>query len=1257
MKILVVDDNESSLYQLQFLLSASGHEVTTAPNGAEALAKAREHPPDIIITDILMPVLDGYSLCRAWMRDEQLREIPLVFYTATYTDDRDREFALSLGARAFIVKPEEPDVFLARLSEIMGQVTEEPLAPPPTGPPPEPTAEAAVAEEEATYLRQYNEVLIRKLEDKVRQLEDAFADLQRERDLIAKIADVSPVGIAVVAPDGQITFANTEAEQVLGLQRDEITSRAYNAPTWRITAFDGSPFPDEELPFARVRDTLGPVRDVEHAIEHPDGTRVFLRINGEPLLDENGELLCAVMAFRDVTRRVRLQATLRESERRFRETMENVRLVSVMLDANGNVTFCNRALCELTGYREEEIVGRNWFTAQFLPEDVIQHLYPLFLEAIAAAEFPLVHHENPIMTRTGERREILWSNILLRDTAGNAIGTASIGEDVTDRNRALEELDKARQEWERIFQAIAHPAFILDPEHKIMAVNAAAVAKFGEPADALVGRYCYEIVHGSNAPPDACPMQAALLSGGAETREMEMDAEVNGNVFLVSCTPVLGESGAIERIIHIATDVTARRRAQERQALALRVLERLNSGGPPYDMVREITLMLRDSLDIQAIALRLRDVEQYAYYTASGFPGGFIETESCICEMAADGTWRRDEQRRPILACMCGVVLRGDTDPSLPFFTDAGSFWANSLGERLAAAAETERFGPLRDWFYDAGFESVALIPLRVGDEIVGLLQLNDPRPNRFSLDTIQFLEGLSASLAIAVTNARLREERDQLARAVEQSGEMVLVYTRDGAIAYANKACETITGYSRSELVGRRMFRSLARDARLLVSEALRNQVAMGRIWAGSLTIKRRDGSDCELDVVFSPVLGPDGEMAELIVTGRDVTAMSALGAQLAQAQKLESIAMLAGGVAHDFNNILTVIGGQAEMLLAELPPAGTARDRAMAISDAGVRASSLTRQLLAFSRRQVLRPRVLDVNAHISDVAQMLRRLIPANIDLVTALSPGLWEVLADPGQLEQVIINLVVNARDAMPDGGKLTLQTCNVNLDRAYANSRIGVEPGDYVQISITDTGIGMDASTLERMFEPFFTTKPEGRGTGLGLSTVYGIVKQSRGHIWAYSEPGRGTTLRIYLPRHLDGGVTAAAETSTPQSHLLRKATVLVAEDDSQVRTIIEEALTSRGCIVLSAGDGLEAIAVAADQAESIELLITDIVMPRMGGLDLLRRLRELGADCKVIYMSGYADADATASIPSEAPLLQKPFSVEELVRTVRSTLS
>jgi two-component system cell cycle sensor histidine kinase/response regulator CckA len=517
--------------------------------------------------------------------------------------------------------------------------------------------------------------------------------------------------------------------------------------------------------------------------------------------------------------------------------------------------------------------------------------------------------------------------------------------------------------------------------------------------------------------------------------------------------------------------------------------------------------------------------------------------------------------------------------------------------------------------------------------------------------------QGQSASMVVMRditerkrTEEALRESEERFRKLSEAANEGIVIHEQ-GRILEANHAMAEMYGYELPELIGRHALEFTAPESRDLVLHNIRSGYERSYEAVGL----RKDGTTFPGEVQGKAI--PYGGRLVRVTIIHDLTERKRLEEELRQAHKMEAVGRLAGGIAHDFNNLLTVIRGYSELLLDRLDPGDPAHQQTEAIITAANHAAALTRQLLTFSRRQVLEPQVLDLNAVVAAMGRILRRLIGEDIELVTGLDPALGRVNADPGQLEQVLLNLAVNARDAMPQGGRLTLETANVELDEADARWHAGVASGRYVRLAVRDTGIGIDADTASHLFEPFFTTKEPGQGTGLGLATVYGIVTQSGGHIGVDSTPGRGTTFTIYLPRFGEG-VEAVEPTAPAAKPRKGSETVLLVEDEAGVREVVQEILRSTGYIVLAASDGNEALRISIQHEGPIHLLLTDVVMPGLSGPALVSRLASRRPKIRVMYMSGYTeDTIVQHGLPNPGRVfLQKPFTPELLTRKVRELL-
>jgi PAS domain S-box-containing protein len=507
----------------------------------------------------------------------------------------------------------------------------------------------------------------------------------------------------------------------------------------------------------------------------------------------------------------------------------------------------------------------------------------------------------------------------------------------------------------------------------------------------------------------------------------------------------------------------------------------------------------------------------------------------------------------------------------------------------------------------------------------------------------------------LAEIRARLlRASETRLKRLAESGVVGITVADDSGRIVEANEAFLAMVGYSQRDLEGGHVaWDKLTPPESRNASASIREQLAAdGFARPSEREYLRKDGARVPVLVGVAQLDGP-----ESIAITLDLSERKRLEEQFRQAQKMEAVGRLAGGIAHDFNNVLSVILSYAEMMGGNLNADEPLRADVEEIERAAMRATDLTRQLLAFSRQQVLETRVLDLSQGVAGMEKMLRRLLGADIELTLLPTTGLWNVKADPGQIDQILMNLAVNARDAMPEGGKLTIETANVELDDDYARAHHDVEAGSYVMLAVTDTGVGIDKETVTRIFEPFFTTKEKGKGTGLGLATVFGIVKQSGGHIWVYSEPGHGTTFKVYFPRVSGAAEVRPSQRPAPESGRGNE-TILLVEDDDQVRVLARSILRRNGYVVLEAANGGEALLICEQHKAKIQLLLTDVVLPRMSGRQLAERASAMRREIKVLFMSGYTD-DAVLQhgvLDSGVSYLQKPLTPAALTRKVREVV-
>jgi len=676
----------------------------------------------------------------------------------------------------------------------------------------------------------------------------------------------------------------------------------------------------------------------------------------------------------------------------------------------------------------------------------------------------------------------------------------------------------------------------------------------------------------------------------------------------------------------LESEVAERARAERMQSVAYRIAEAANREADLVDLLRYIRQELGTIIDTRNFYIALHDPEhdllRFPYYVDENLPApGFSTTRA-----------------RKLDRGLTEYVLR--------------------TGQPLLATGEEIRELVARGEVVPLGPETLVWlgVPLTSDDSVAGVVAVQSySSATAYTRDDLELLRFVSGQIAAAIARQRRNEMLRQQSAAMEASIDGMAVLSAEGEYAYLNEAHARMLGHDCPRALIGRQWREfygpeeVARIEREVWPALLRE----GR-WRGEAMGRRQDGSAFPQELSLAAMPG-----GALVAVMRDTSERRRLEEQFRQAQKMEAVGQLAGGVAHDFNNLLTAISGYASLVRDALPPTHPAREDVAQVLAAAERASNLTRQLLAFSRRQIIAPSVVSLNDIVLNLGKMLRRLISENIEMEIIPAADLGAVRVDPGQIEQVLTNLVVNAGDAMPKGGRLTIETANVTLDREYARQHMGVAPGDYCLLAVSDTGCGMTDEVRARIFEPFFTTKEPGRGTGLGLATCYGIVKQSGGHIWVYSEVGKGTTFKIYLPR-------VAAQPSPVARHEEEvslpggQQTVLLVEDEPAVRSFASRILREMGYSVIEAANGSEALSLATEKAGApIHLLLTDVVMPQMGGEKLARRLKAIHPEMKVLYVSGYTVNAVVhqCEIDDGVAFLQKPFTIASLAEKVREVLA
>jgi len=767
---------------------------------------------------------------------------------------------------------------------------------------------------------------------------------------------------------------------------------------------------------------------------------------------------------------------------------------------------------------------------------------------------------------------------------------------------------------------------VLSENDYLYASTVPAVFETGKPA------ICNDI----KARPGAVPSTDLALKYGFRSCAafpIQLDSQKIGAIALMAHDPDFFQTGEIDLLEGVASGISLALKAIISEEQKLRA-ERLRTALYEISDASDQAQSLRDLYEsVHQIVGRVMAAKNF-YIALSDDPEGLLTYPYFIDEKLAD--------HAPVTAGrgLTAYVLR----------TGSSLLCSHAMEEKLAEKGEVVSGVPSAVWLG---------VPLSLGEKIIGVMAVQDyENPAAYGDTELEMLEFVSTQVARAIDKKRSEEHRKLQARVMEATANAIVITDRDGSISWVNSAFTNLSGYSAAEAIlqGPKILRSEKQTDGQYVE--MWNTIFQGTPWRGELVHRKKGGELYTEQASITPVRDESGEVMHFIAIKQDVTRERELEDQFRKAQKMEAVGRLAAGIAHDFNNHLAVILGYTEMLEERLSGDSVSQEKLAQVHNATLRAATLTKQLLAFSRQQVLEPVVLDLNVSVHELEKMLRSLIGTNIDVTVARFDDLARIKADPAQIDQILMNLAINARDAMPNGGSLTIETANVDLDAEYAAQHSGCTPGPYVMLAISDTGTGMDAATQARIFEPFFTTKEPGKGTGLGLSTVYGIVKQSGGSIWVCSEVGHGTSFKVYFPA-IEELVDPKPPKPTIERHQAQGETILLVEDTGPILEVLRELLQSVGYTVHAFGSPKEALRSAEQHLWTPVLLITDLIMPGISGRELADRITTLYPEIKVLYMSGYTD-DTILRLGIQEParrFIQKPFNRTELMEKVRTILN
>ncbi len=1029
-------------------------------------------------------------------------------------------------------------------------------------------------------------------------------------------------------------------------------------------------------------------QQAEHRMVYADGEVGYIIVRISVVKDESGRTIRTFGVNQDITERKKAEEELRE----------RTQLNQVLLDAFPCVALLLRP-------HTREIVASNAAAVQAGAVSGA-HCFSTWGKRETSCPWCLA----PEVWATGEARHLEVEALgTVWDAHWIPVGRdlyMHYAFDVTERKRAEEALRKSENQY-RLLVDMAPDAIVISQDGYIIYVNRAAMQLLGETdASQVLGTYPVEWVHPEDRTVVEHRMRVLLASEALVPpltwRLLRRDGTVR-EVEAVSGSLRSGKSMIIHAMLR---DITERKRTEQAvreseeryRSLFDNMLEgfaycrMIFDNGRPLDFVYldvnasfERLTGLKDVIGkkvtevIPGIRESNREVlEAYGRVALTGNPekleayvqplgiwfsvsvyspekGHFIAVFDNITERKrAEQALQESEERFRILAdgAFEGVVISRDgviLDTNQVFCQMSGYSLEELVGMSIRDTAAPEFRDIAMRHILSGSEEAYESAILRKDGQVIPALVKGKTIPYEGGTARIASVRDISA--------ARKAEElQRRLATAIEQSAEAVLITDTKGIIQYVNPAVERNSGFSSEDLLGKtpRVFKSGEHDNTFY--RQLWNTIKEGNIWSGRLVNKRKDGSLFQEEATISPVRNSAGEITNFVAVKRDITEHLELSNQLFQAQKLEAVGTLAGGVAHDFNNLLQVVLGYSELILADEELPGRYRDDLGKVNRAARNGADLVQRLLTFGRKTEFQPRPINLNRRIEQLQKMLSRTIPKMIEIELVLADELAAINADPVQIEQILMNLAINARDAMPDGGRLVIETQNVTLDEQYSKTHLDAKPGSYVLLCVSDTGQGIDKETLQHIFEPFFTTKAPGEGTGLGLAMVYGIVKQHGGHIRCYSERSEGTTFRIYFPALVSDEESRQVETKAlPRGG---SETVLIVDDEEMIRDLGARILTKAGYKAIMAFNGKEALDVYRKRKDEIAIVILDLIMPEMGGKQCLEGLLSVNPSVNVVIASGYSASDSIkeALALGAKGFVNKPYDIRQVLEVVRAVL-
>jgi len=1089
----------------------------------------------------------------------------------------------------------------------------------------------------------------RKLAGEIRHRKEAETAQHERGALFARISSQVPGMLYQFArkPDGtySVPYSNEGVREIFGCSPEDVHNTF--EPIFRVI------YPEDRDKLIRTIEESAMNLShwtCEYRVQLPGEPVKWLLCNSIPEKMPDGTIVWSGYNT-DISKRKKAEEELRHSEMTYRSLTENSPDLISRFDRQCRHLYVNAANAKSGLYSPQEHVGKTLLEVD-VPAQVAAKLEQHIRKVFETGQIVDVDMEDDLERPNGLIYQAKFVPEFGAD--GSVLSVQYIARDITKSKQAEEALRESERRLSSIFDTVGDVIYYLaveaDNTYRFISVNHAFCRVTGLSEEMIVGKLRNEVIPESSFSTVLEKYRQAIKGKSIIRWEEISDYPTGRLVGDVSIAPIFDDKGRCTHLVGSVHDITERKRAEQREKHLNDTLSAIRNVNQLITKEKDRDRLLQGSCE-NLVKTRGFNSSWIVALDQTGRPVSISESGLKNSSIALKEMFTRDD----LPTCVNTALAR----PGIVIVKDKPDQCTGC---------------PISPYYKQY---AVFCVRLEKDGKIYGILCASVPHAFADDPREQSLFQEIGEDIAFALYNIELEEKRIVMEKELKDSEEryrilfgsapegILIAETATRRFKYVNPALCRMLQYTEDELKQLTVLNIHPADVLdRITSEFAEYERENKSMTQQDIACLRKDGTIVYTDVITAPRISIDGS-AHSATFFIDITERKKaedekknLKEQLWQAQKMEAIGKLSGGIAHDFNNMLTTIIGNAEMALMETGKEDPLREPIEDIKLAGEKAAILTRKLLAFSRKQILQTEIFNLNEVVSEMDKMLRRLIGENIELETRLSPDLGMVETDPGQVEQIIMNLAVNAMDAMPEGGRLTIETSGVELDEEYAHSHMPVIPGHYEMLSVSDTGVGMSKEVLSQIFEPFFTTKPKGKGTGLGLSIVYGIVKQSNGYIWAYSEPEKGTTIKIYLPTIEVAAHGSENADKKPQETIKGSETILVAEDDAMIMKMTVKILANSGYTVLCGANGNEAMRVSNEHEGPIHLLLTDVVMPGMGGRELANRLQGTRPDIKILYMSGYTD-DAIVHhgvLKKGLSFIQKPFTSNVLKKKIREIL-